>query len=112
MRQVTQQTGNALKQGQSKTVGNTRTDGRHYFLHGNHIAEYSRDNVTGNPILYLSDAGWRTNTTKERLNGLLELFGIPARLFQKNFTWHIFWYETKQTEEWTGKRFFGLKEDK
>lgn len=36
---------------------------------------------------YISDAGWKTNTTKERLNGILNQFS--KSLFQKNGIWYL-----------------------
>ncbi len=52
-------------------------------LHGNPIAKL--DHETGN--LFVSDAGWQTSTTKERLNGVLNQVG--EGVFQKNHEW--FW---------------------
>jgi hypothetical protein len=49
-----------------------------YYLFGNEIAHYNPMNGT----LTLSDAGWETTTTKDRLNGL------GANILQKDFTWY------------------------
>jgi hypothetical protein len=49
-------------------------------LHGNKIAE----KVTESRIR-VTLAGWNTPTTRERVNGILETFGINARFSQKNF---------------------------
>ena len=55
----------------------------HLQLHGNTIARLKNDTLT------ISDGGgWRTNTTRERLNGLLELAGYPYRIKQIDFTWY------------------------
>ena len=50
-------------------------------LHGNEIAyRYNNPERT----LSITDAGWQTNTTKERLNG------IPnVSIHQKNFVWYL-----------------------
>ena len=54
------------------------------YLHGNHIATITDDTLT------LFDGGWQTNTTKSRLNALIEEFGPRcAYVFQKNFQWYV-----------------------
>ena len=56
------------------------------YLHGNHIATVSDDALT----LY-SGGGWFTNTTKSRLNALINEFcdGTKTGIFQKNFNWFV-----------------------
>ena len=55
-------------------------------LHGNTIASIDELGV-----LSVSNAGWASNTTKERLNG------IPGvRVNQKNWTWYL------NGQEWDG----------
>lgn len=52
------------------------------FLHGNKIAE------VGDTWLRLFDGGWRTATTKSRLNAILSVHGANFDgIFQKNFEW-------------------------
>jgi len=80
MRKVTQETVNAFLKGEKKTIGNTFTDGKSLYLHGNCIAR----KVDGK--IYISNAGWQSVTTKERLNGLLDMLG-KAGIFQKDFQW-------------------------
>ena len=55
------------------------------FLHGNRIAT-----VTDN-ALTLFDGGWQSNTTKSRLNALINEFcdGTKTGVFQKNWTWFV-----------------------
>ena len=55
------------------------------YLHGNHIAT-----VTDN-ALTLFDGGWQSNTTKSRLNALINEFcdGTKTGVFQKNWTWFV-----------------------
>jgi hypothetical protein len=48
------------------------------FLHGNKIAEKRSDG------LYVSNAGWQSNTTKERLNALPNV-----SIQQKKGIWHL-----------------------
>lgn len=87
MRKVTQVTAQALKNQTPLTMGNTSVmggDGNTILtLHGNVIAT-----VEGNKLL-LTSSGWETNTTKERLNGILETFGLSARVAQRDFEWFI-----------------------
>ena len=87
MRKVTRTIARAFFSGDSESCGNTRTDGKSVWLHGNKIAFKDED---GN--LHITNAGYETNVTKERLNGLLQLgvfrFPVP-RIFQKNFRWYL-----------------------
>ena len=55
------------------------------YLHGNHIA--SVDTATN--ALTIKDGGWQSNTTKSRLNALLEEFVPSMRIFQNDWTWYI-----------------------
>ena len=54
-------------------------------LHGNHIATVTND------TLVLFDGGWQSNTTKSRLNALINEFtdGTKNGVFQKNWTWFV-----------------------
>jgi hypothetical protein len=67
MRQVSKSVITAFLKGESKTVGNTSTNGVALFLHGNKIAKKD-----GNTLL-ISLCNWNTVTTRERLNSLLFL---------------------------------------
>jgi len=54
------------------------------FLHGNKIAE------VGDNFLRLYDGGYQSNTTKSRLNAILQEHGLPGEcVFQKNWTWFL-----------------------
>ena len=55
------------------------------FLHGNHIATPCKISMD----LRIFDGGWQSNTTKSRLNALLDEFGGGDRLIQKDFTWYL-----------------------
>lgn len=72
--------GNALK------VSNSTTDGNKLYLHGHLIAEKREDG------LYITNAGWSSNVTKERLNGLP---GVSIN--QKNFVWFL------NGKQWNGE---------
>lgn len=52
------------------------------YLHGNLIARI------GETWIELFDGGYRSNTTKSRLNAILSEHGIPGEgIFQKNYQW-------------------------
>ena len=77
--------------GQDLTSSNTKvrwSDDQSFvevFLNDNIIASV---NWTTNCIA-VSDAGWQTTTTKSRLNALLQGLGNRARIWQKDFIWHL-----------------------
>ena len=53
-------------------------------LYGNKIAEI------GEGFIRLFDGGYQSNTTKSRLNAILEANGLPGeRVFAKNFDWYV-----------------------
>lgn len=103
MRKITQQAVEAMFSRKKFKKSNTEilVDGDYsaMFLHGNKIAEIDKQE------LFICSRGWKTNTTKERLNGALgQLFGyygyIP-KIVQKDFEWFIEIYQpstlTKET---------------
>ena len=55
------------------------------FLHGNHIASLCKISMD----LRIFDGGWQSNTTKSRLNALLDEFGGGDRVIQKDFVWYL-----------------------
>ena len=59
----------------------------HVYLHGNHIATYTHKIKE----LQLFDGGWQSNTTKSRLNALINEFtdGTKNGVFQKNWSWYV-----------------------
>ena len=68
MRKVTEQVTAAFLARQSRTVGNTSTDGASLFLHGNKIAEHIGPN-----LIRVTLAGWDTATTRNRLAALVSV---------------------------------------
>ena len=80
MRQETQKIMSAFLRGESASAQRTNTDGYSVWLHGNLIAE------RGKSKLWFTLADWPTVTTRDRINGLLELSGSDYRVFQKNGT--------------------------
>ena len=55
------------------------------YLHGNKIASYSHVSRD----LEILDGGWQSNTTKSRLNALLNEFAAGCSVFQKNWQWFL-----------------------
>ena len=55
------------------------------YLHGNHIA------TIGDNFMEIFDGGWQSNTTKSRLNSLINEFcnSRTDGIFQKDFQWYI-----------------------
>jgi hypothetical protein len=54
------------------------------LLHDNEIATRTE----GRNTILIDTCGWFSNTTKERLNGVLDYLGIE-RIQQKNFEWYL-----------------------
>lgn len=88
MRQITDRIVGAFEARTPDRLNNTETDGTSLFLHGNKIAEWNRNGEAG---LHITNAGWSSNTTKERLNGLR---GVS--ISQKAFRWYL------NGKEWNG----------
>jgi hypothetical protein len=96
MRKITQQAAAAFEAGRPLTIGNTSVrimfDGSIILdLHGNAIAKR-----TPSGELYVTSAGWRTNTTKERLNGLR---GVSVH--QDKGQWCLNGEKWKDSAQWT-----------
>lgn len=86
MNKTTEQTCYAFERGSVKRVGNTFTDGKRLYLFDNLIAEHRQDG------LYISNAGWQSKTTKERLNGL-----TGVSISQSKGKWYL------NGKEWDGQ---------
>lgn len=65
MRKITKEIIAAFLSREKKSIGNSRTDGTTLYLHDNAIAKWDEDGR-----LWVTNAGWKSSTTKERLNGL------------------------------------------
>ena len=88
MRKITKETCKAFYDLQTCKKSNVVVDygiNHHfyYFLHNNLIGDYNPKNGE----LVIEDAGRKTKTTKERLNGILDVYGL-GYIYQKNFTWY------------------------
>lgn len=77
MRQITKAAVAAFLKGCDYKSGNTQVRDNALYLHGNKIAELR------NGELWITTAGWKTNTTKERLNGLPNV-----HIRQKDYVWY------------------------
>ena len=99
MRQITKEAKNAFMHGHNFNKSNTmvifdETKGiTKMYLHGNLIAKYhSVASDEPQKGLFITNAGWFSNVTKERLNA------FPfVNIYQKNFVWYL------NDQEWDGK---------
>jgi len=87
MRQITREIVNAFENSRSLTIGNSRTNGESLWLFGNKIAEIRRDG------LWITNAGWKSVTTKERLNGLsgVRIQQLRGKWFLNENEWDGTW---------------------
>jgi len=92
MRKIEQQMNDAIREGKDWKSGNTQVITLNnmgervsfVYLHGNHIA------IVGDNYIRIYDGGWQSNTTKSRLNAILEGNGLPGeRIFQEKFEWKL-----------------------
>jgi hypothetical protein len=71
MRKITREAVDAFYGGYNMKNGNTVVKDGAMYLYGSKIAEFaSLFNNDGNATINITLAGWNTNTTRERLNGL------------------------------------------
>lgn len=83
MRKITLESATALKHKKYYKKSNMFVVGGHYKLHGHEIVEFK------NNRLFLNNCGYYTNTTKERLNGVLSVFNTGLKIIQRDFQWFI-----------------------
>lgn len=92
MKIVTQKAVACFRNGGNATFSNTRVvtenEVSKMYLFGNLIAILEHDK---GGVIKVSNAGWFSNTTRERLNGLKEV-----HVQQKNFEWYL------NGEKWNG----------
>lgn len=86
MRKITEQITRAFEGRYALKIGNSRTDGQSLWLFENKIAEWQEGGD-----LWITNAGWQSKTTKERLNGLS---GVNIR--QERGVWYL------NGREWSG----------
>lgn len=84
MQKITTQAVNAFNNNDSIRLWNTRVDSSGMFtelyLHENKIAE----KVKFTEVIRITNAGWFSNTTKERLNGIPWVY-----IYQKKGVWYL-----------------------
>jgi hypothetical protein len=84
MRKITQDAVRAFRNHEDRKFGNTEivafTNKTVMYLHGNAIATISRPGG----VLRITDGGWPTKTTKERLNGL-----PGVNIYQEKWQWFL-----------------------
>lgn len=85
----------AFNNDRNMSSGNTVVQDRAIYLHGNKIAW----KVEGG--IMISNCGWSSNTTKERLNALR-----GVNIYQKNFDWYIYHNNKEEAEKWNGLPIF------
>lgn len=88
MRKIERLMNAAITSGKDWSLANTRVEHEDglakVFLHGNKIAEI------GDNFIRLFDGGWQSNTTKSRLNAILQEHGERGDcVFQKKFQWFV-----------------------
>ena len=88
MRKIEQEMNYAIRNGIAWSQGNTCTtfdqEGRTLvYLHGNLIAAISKDSIT------IYDGGYQSNTTKSRLNAILDEVIPGTKVIQRDFHWFI-----------------------
>ena len=66
-------------------------------LHRTAIAVYDHNTQA----LKLNTGGWHSNTTKSRLNAILQELITGARVFQKQFDWYLS-YNNQTVDFWDG----------
>ena len=89
MRQIEAKMNKAMRHFLPFSSGNTTVvqhrNEMEVFLHGNHIATLNKISMD----LRLFDGGWQSNTTKSRLNALLDEFVPSMGVFQKDYVWYV-----------------------
>lgn len=87
MRKIESQINQAISKEKNFSGGNTTVTNENgvttVLLHGNKIAEVTDTSIT------LFDGGYRSNTTKSRLNAILQGHGNGERIFQQDYVWYI-----------------------
>lgn len=79
MRQITKEAVDAFLNGRYYKKSNMEVAGGNMYLHDNKIAWFDK-----NHQLWISNCGWQSNTTKERLNALPNV-----HIIQRNYHWYL-----------------------
>lgn len=70
-------------QGRATTVSRTRTGSMQVIYHSTVVIEWGDKNII------LNSGGWKTLTTKTRMNQAMNQYGLGYSVFQKDFEWHV-----------------------
>ena len=76
---------------------NSNTNCSSIYLHGHLIATFDQNLKA----VKIDSCGYQTNTTKSRLNALLEEVKYGGRVFQKQFDWFVS-YNDQTASFWDG----------
>ena len=92
MRKIERQMIQCIIDERSMSKANTRVEYEknyrfNFYLHGHKIAVYYPQDSN----LHLNNCGYETNTTKSRLNVLIDFVfgGVGNGIFQKDWTWYM-----------------------
>ena len=83
MRQETHKIMSAFLKGKKASAQRTHTDGTTVWLHGHEIVHRGDHNT------WFTLADWPTVTTRDRINGMLELSGSDYRVCQRNLRQYL-----------------------
>ena len=103
MRQIEKQMNFAIsnkgdfRKDNTEVVYNSNTNCSSVYLHGHQIATFEHNLKA----VKLSSCGWQTNTTKSRLNAILDEVKYGCKVFQKNWNWFVSYNEDTQ-DFWDG----------
>jgi len=103
MRQIERQMNSAISNkadwcsSNTQVSFNSNTNCSQIYLHGHQIATYEHNLKA----VKLSSCGYQTNTTKSRLNAILEEVKYGCKVFQKNFNWFVS-YNNQTASFWDG----------
>jgi hypothetical protein len=84
---------NNWSQSNTQVVYNQEENRSSVYLHGHEIACYDHNTNS----IQLDSCGYETNTTKSRLNAILDEVKYGAKVFQRNWTWFVSYNNTTQT---------------
>ena len=103
MRQIERQMNSAISNkadwcsSNTQVSFNSNTNCSQIYLHGHQIATYEHNLKA----VKLCSCGYQTNTTKSRLNAILEEVKYGCKVFQKNFNWFVS-YNNQTQSFWDG----------
>lgn len=109
MRKITELSAKAFVNAQPFKLNNTEVivlpNVTVFKLHGNEIAYLYNDPSN---TLSITNCGWESDTTKERLNGILTTLNINIRIQQRNFKWIVYGFDNNHTrtfeKAWSGNK--------